>query len=229
MKLYYTPGACSLSPHIAAREAGIALDLVKVDLGNKKTEAGEDLHKVNPRGQVPTLVLDNGEVLTEGAAIVQYIADKAPAAGLAPAPGSMPRYRLAEWLNFVASEVHKGYSPLFSPKVPDAYKEMAKSRLAERYAYLDKEVLAKRQFLLGDQFSVADGYLFTVSRWAKSVGFDLSPYANVNAYLARIAARPKVREALQAEDLQAFDADGVYFAPQAYLASAGRVGEPVRP
>ena len=200
MKLYYAPGACSLSPHIAAREAGLKLDLVKVDLGSKKTEGGEDFRAVNPKGQVPTLQLDNGEILTEGPAIVQYIADQAPAAGLAPQAGTLPRYRLIEWLNFISTELHKTYSPLFSPQTPQAYKEMAKSRLAERYQHLDA-VLSKRPFLLGERFSVADGYLFTVTNWARHVGLDLSPYANVNAFQARVAARPRVQEALKAEGL----------------------------
>lgn len=202
MKLYYSPGACSLSPHIVAREAGLPIDLIKVDLAAKKTETGADFRAVAPKGQVPTLALDSGEILTEGAAIVQYLADKAPASGLAPAAGTMERYRLVEWLNYVASEMHKGYSPLWNPKTPDAYKEMAKANLAARYAYLNDH-LAKRQYLMGDKFSVADAYLFTVTGWAKHVGVDLTPYAHVNAYLGRIAARPKVQEALKAEGLAA--------------------------
>ncbi len=202
MKLYYSPGACSLSPHIVAREAGLPIDLIKVDLAAKKTESGGDFRAVSPKGQVPTLALDSGEILTEGAAIVQYLADKAPASGLAPAAGTMERYRLVEWLNYVASEMHKGYSPLWNPKTPDAYKEMAKANLAARYAYLNDH-LAKRAYLMGDKFSVADAYLFTVTGWAKHVGVDLSPYPHVNAYLGRIAARPKVQEALKAEGLAA--------------------------
>lgn len=200
MKLYYAPGACSLSPHIAALEAGIGLELVKVDTKTKKLADGGDFLAINPKGQVPTLVLDNGEILTEGPVIAQYIADLAPAKNLAPANGTPARYRLQEWLNFITSELHKGYSPLFKPNTPEDYKPIARANLSERYAFLDRK-LAGKQYLLGDQFTVADGYLFTVSNWAKYTGIDLSGFANVGAYLARIAARPHVQQALKAEGL----------------------------
>lgn len=200
MKLFYSPGACSLSPHIAALEAGIQLELVKVDTKTKKLANGDDFLAINPKGQVPTLMLDDGEVMTEGPVIAQFLADLAPAAHLAPTNGSKARYKLQEWLNFITSEIHKGYSPLFKPTTPEDYKPIARAQLADRYAFIEKK-LAGKQYLLGDNFSVADTYLFTVSNWAKHTGVDLSPYANVGAYLARIAARPKVQEALKAEGL----------------------------
>jgi glutathione S-transferase len=200
MKLFYSPGACSLSPHIAALEAGIQLELVKVDTKTKKLENGDDFLAINPKGQVPTLMLDDGDVLTEGPVIAQFLADLAPAAHLAPTNGSQARYKLQEWLNFITSEIHKGYSPLFKPTTPEEYKPLARAQLADRYAFVEKK-LAGKQYLLGDNFSVADTYLFTVSNWAKHVGVDLSAFTNVGAYLARIAARPMVQQALKAEGL----------------------------
>ena len=200
MKLYYSPGACSLSPHITAAEAGIDLTLVKVDTKTKKLEDGSDFLAVNPKGQVPTLVLDDGEVVTEGPVIAQILADLAPSSNLAPGNGTKARYKLQEWLNFITSEIHKGYSPLFKPTTPDDYKPIARQQLAERYAFIDKK-LAGKDYLLGETFTVADAYLFTVSNWAKYVGLDLSPYANVTAFMGRVAARPKVQQALKAEGL----------------------------
>ena len=200
MKLYFSPGACSLSPHIVAREAGIPIDLEQVELATHKTKAGADFYAVNPKGYVPTLSLDDGSVLTEGVAIVQYLADKAPASGLAPANGTKERYQLQEWLTFVSSELHKGFSPLFGAKTPAEYKVQVKERLASRFDLLEKH-LAKNAYLMGEKFSVADAYAFTVLGWAKYVDVDLSKYNNVNAYLGRVAARPKVQEALKAEGL----------------------------
>ena len=200
MKLYYAPGACSLSPHIALREAGLGFDLVQVDLKAKKTKAGEDFLAVNPKGQVPVLQLDSGEQLTEGPAIVQWIADQKPAAGLAPAAGTMPRYHLVEWLNFVTSELHKNFAPLFAPNTPEDYKPVAKDTLARKLAVLERH-LGNNKFLLGDSFTVVDPYAFTVLGWSRYVEIDLAPYPNIRAYLDRVGARPKVQEALKAEGL----------------------------
>ena len=200
MKLYYATGACSLSPHIALVEAGLAFTLEQTDLRTKLTKSGGDIRTVNPKGMVPTLVLDNGEVLTEGPAIVQWIADQNPGSGLAPPAGTMARYHLMEWLNFITAELHKGYSPLFSPTVPEEYKQMAREGLAKKYTYVN-EKLAGKSYLMGEQFTVADGYLFTVTNWARIVKFDLTPYPNVLAFQERVHARPKVQEALRAEGI----------------------------
>lgn len=200
MKLYYSPAACSLSPHIVAREAGLKIELKKVDNKAKKTNEGADYWQINPKGYVPALELDNGEILTEGPAIVQYLADQAPNAKLVPAAGTLERYRVQEWLNFIASEIHKSFSPLFKPNTPDAYKAILREALAGRYAYLDKQ-LAGKQYLMGDQFTVADAYLFAVTRWATVTHVDLSQCGNLQAFMSRVAARPKVQEALQAEGL----------------------------
>jgi len=200
MKLYFSPGACSLSPHIVLREAGIAADLEQVDLKTKKTKSGADFTAVNPKGQVPTLVLDDGQTLTEGPAIVQYLADQKPEAGLAPKNGTLERYRLQEWLNFLTSEVHKQFSPLFRPNTPEEYKTIAKENLGKRFDWLDKQ-LAGKQYLTGDTFTVADAYLFTVLRWSTRVNIDLGKWPNVKAYVERVAARPKVQEAMKAEGL----------------------------
>lgn len=200
MKLYYSPGACSLSPHIVLREAGLTFDVEKVDLKTKTTETGADFTKVNPKGQVPTLLLDNGEILTEGPAIVQYLADQKPASALAGAAGTMERYRVQEWLNFITSELHKGFSPLFRPNTPDAYKEIARANLAAKFDAVDKH-LAGKTYLMGDKFTVADAYLFTVSGWGKFTGVDVSKWSNVSAYLGRVGARPNVQAALKAEGL----------------------------
>jgi glutathione S-transferase len=200
MKLYFSPGACSLSPHIVLREAGLAFDLEQVDVRAKKTAAGGDFFQVNPKGQVPTLLLDDGDILTEGPAIVQYIADKAPASKLAPAPGTKERYHLVEWLNFITSELHKNFSPLYRPTTPEDYKPIARENLAGRFSYVDKK-LAGLSFLLGDTFTVADAYLFVMTNWAKSLNVDLTAWSNVGAFRERVLARPKVQEAMKAEGL----------------------------
>jgi glutathione S-transferase len=200
MKLYYSPGACSLSPHIVLREAGLAFDLVLASTKTKKLADGSDYLTINPKGQVPLLELDNGDRLSEGPAIVQYIADQAPASHLMPAAGTMDRYRVVEWLNFITSELHKGFSPLFSPDTPEDYKTIARTRLSARLAYVN-ERLEGRAYLMGDQFSVADAYLFVVSGWGQYVGVDISGLAHLVAFRARVAARPAVQEALRAEGL----------------------------
>lgn len=198
MKLYFSPGACSLSPHIVLREAGLKFDLEQVDLKAKKTKSGEDFWKVNPKGYVPTLKLDDGTILTEGPAIVQYIADKAPASKLAAPAGSIERLRLVEWLNFISTELHKGFSPLFAPDTPDAYKPIVIDRLVKRFGYVDGQ-LAGKQFLLGDNFSPADAYLFTICQWASFMKLPIDTLANLKAWRERVAARPAVKAALQAE------------------------------
>jgi glutathione S-transferase len=200
MKLYYSPGACSLSPHIALREAGTTFDLVLASTRTKKLPDGSDFLGVNPKGQVPVLELDDGQRLTEGPAIVQYIADQNPASKLAPAAGSMARYRLMEWLNFTTSELHKGFTPLFSPDTPDAYKPIVQARLMSRFQYVDAQ-LEGRAYLLGDAYTVADIYLFVVSGWGQYVGVDLSGFPNLSAWRARVASRPAVTAALAAEGL----------------------------
>ncbi|GLR87104.1 glutathione transferase GstA [Bradyrhizobium iriomotense] len=200
MKLYYSPGACSLSPHIALLEADLPYELVKVDIRAKKLENGEDFLKVNPKGQVPALGLDSGEIVTEGPVIVQMIADQASAKGLAPARDSSERYKLLEWLNFLTSEVHKSFGPLFSPVLADDAKAFFKDRVMGKLKYIDGQ-LAGRDYLMGKQFSVADGYLFTMLNWAERLKFDLSALTNLLAYKARVAARPKVQEALKREGL----------------------------
>jgi glutathione S-transferase len=199
MKLYYSPGACSLSPHIALLEAGIAHDLVKVDLKTKKLEDGGDFLKINPKGQVPVLVFDTGEQLTEGPVIVQAIADKAAGKRLAPAAGTIERYRLQEWLNFVTSELHKGFGPLFQPALNDETKAFFRSRVLDKFKYIDGK-LAGADYLMGS-FTVADCYLYVMLRWADTMKLDLAALKNLTAYKARMAARPKVQEALKSEGL----------------------------
>jgi glutathione S-transferase len=198
MKLYLTPGACSLSPNIVAHEAGIALELKKVDLKAKTVSGGGDYNKVNAKGSVPLLQLDNGESLTEGPAIVQYLADQNPQSKLMPAPGSLERYRVLEWLNFITSEIHKSFSPLFNPAAAPAWKEAATANLTKRFDHAN-EHLKNKQYLVGDQFTVADAYLFTVLGWSKYVGIDLSKWPALQAYVDRVGARPKVQEAIKAE------------------------------
>jgi glutathione S-transferase len=202
MRLYYLPGACSLSPHIVLREAGLPFELDRVDYATRKTEGGVDFASINPKGMVPTLQLDEGEILTEGAVIVQYLGDQKPGSGLVPPPGSMARYRVQEWLNYIASELHKTFSPLFNPKTPDEFREMLKERLSKQFEHLDRH-LAKNQFLAGSTFTAADAYCFTVLRWAASprVSLDIAHWPNLKAYFDRIAARPKVQEAMKAEGL----------------------------
>ncbi len=199
MKLYYSPGACSLSPHIALLEAGIAHELIKVDLKAKKLEDGSDFLRVNLKGQVPVLVLDNGEQLTEGPVIVQAIADKAVAKKLVPAAGTSERYHLQEWLNFVTSELHKNFSPLFQPTLSDEAKAFFRNRLLDKFKYVDGKLDGK-DYLMGS-FSVADGYLYVMLRWADAMKLDLASMKNLTAYKARMAARPKVQEALKSEGL----------------------------
>jgi glutathione S-transferase len=200
MKLYYAPGACSLSPHIALHEAGLEHELVKVDLRAKKLENGDDYLKVNPKGQVPALMLDNGELVTEGPVIVQMIADKAAAKNLAPAANSPERYKLQEWLAYINGELHKNIGPLFNPALSDDAKGVFKDRAMGKFRYLDGQ-LAGRDYLMGSQFTVADAYLYTMLRWAEGMKFDLSGLNNLVAYKDRVAARPKVQEALVKEGL----------------------------
>ena len=200
MKLYYSPGACSLSPHIIAHELGTALALEKVDTKTKRTETGRDFWQINPKGYVPALELDNGEVLTEGPAIVQYLADQKGNTQLAPANGTLARARLQEMLNYITSEIHKTYSPLFKDDTPEATREERKAYLQRRYEYIER-ILAKQQWLLGEHFTVADAYLFTVTRWAAAVKLDLSGYPALLAFQERIAKRPGVQAAMLSEGL----------------------------
>jgi glutathione S-transferase len=203
MKLYYAPGTCSLSPHIVAREAGLAIDLERVDIGKTphRTEGGASFDTVNPKGYVPALVLDDGGVLTEGVAIVQYLADLAPQSGLAPAAGTIGRYRLQEWLTFISSELHKMFSPwLFHPEYGEQAANVAQAKIVQRFAFLDAH-LAEHPYLLGPGFSAADAYAFTIVSWARLKHIDLASFAHLQRYMDRIAARPKVREAMQAEGL----------------------------
>ena len=199
MKLYYMPGACSLAPHIALKEAGMSFELERVGR-DKKTESGKDYLSVNPKGSVPALQLDNGEVLTEAAVVQQYIGDHAPAKKLVPAAGTSERYRLQEWLNYIASEVHKGIGQMFNPAMPEDYKAIVKKTLGERQLPFLEKALAGKDYLLG-QFSVADGYLFTVLRWTSIHKVDLSAYPNISAFMKRMAARPAVQEAMKSEGL----------------------------
>jgi glutathione S-transferase len=198
MKLYYSPGACALSPHIVALEAGIALSLEKVDGKAKRTESGADFWQVNPKGYVPALALDNGELLTEGPAIVQYLADLKPESNLAPANGTLARYRLQEMLGYINSELHKSYSPLFKAETPEATRAERKEYLLRRYRLIE-DTLAKQPWLLGEHFTAADAYLFTVTNWAKHVELDLSGFAALMAFQQRVAGRPAVQAALEAE------------------------------
>lgn len=196
MKLYYSPGACSLSPHIALREAGLKFDAETVDLRTHKTKSGADFYQINPKGYVPALVLDDGQLLTEGAAIVQYVADQKPRRKLAPKAGTIERARLQEWLNFIATEVHKSFSPLFNPATPEEMKKGALDRLNKRLAYI-AERLDGKPWLMGDEFSVADAYLFTMLQWANGLKIDVGPV--LSAYRDRVAARPAVKATLKAE------------------------------
>jgi glutathione S-transferase len=200
LKLYYSPGACSLSPHIVLRESGLKFDPVLASTKTHKLADGTDYYTINPKGYVPLLELDDGQRLSEGPAIVQYIADQVPAKKLAPAAGTMARYRLQEWLNFTSSELHKSFSPLFNKDFPDAGKEINKKKLGERLAWVDGELKGK-QYLMGDAFTVADAYLFTVAGWGQYVGVETKHLPNLTAYMARVAARPAVQEAMKAEGL----------------------------
>jgi glutathione S-transferase len=200
MKLYYSPGACSMAPHIVAAEAGLKLDLVKVDIPNKKTADGGDFWAVNPKGYVPALQLDNGEVLTEVGVIIQYLADQKPESGLAAKPGSMERYHQMEAVNFAATEVHKQIGALFNPKMTPEMKEVQLGVIERRLNPLDK-ALAGKQYIMGDKFTVADAYLFTVLNWTSMHKIDLGKWPNIQAFMGRVAARPKVQETLKAEGL----------------------------
>ncbi|MDN4589690.1 glutathione transferase GstA [Xenophilus aerolatus] len=200
MKLYYSPGACSLSPHIALQEAGLAFEPVMASTKSHKLQDGTDYYGINPLGYVPLLELDDGTTLREGPAIVQYIADLAPTKNLAPAAGTLQRYRLQEWLTFIGTEIHKSFSPLFNPAMPEEAKTISKDKLKSRYQWLDKQ-LEGREFLMGEHFTVADGYLFTVTNWAKPTGVDLSSFPNVLAWHERIGQRPAVQAAMKAEGL----------------------------
>lgn len=200
MKLYYSPGACSLSPHIAMYEAGLAFEAIMAPTKTHKLPDGSDYYAVNPLGYVPFLTLDDGRSLHEGPAIVQYIADQAPEKNLAPANGTYERYKLQEWLTFIGTELHRSFSPLFVPTTHPDTKATALERLQGRLKWVDGE-LAGKQYLMGDQFTVADGYLFVVTNWAQYVGLDLSPYPNLVAYRARVGARPAVIAAMKAEGL----------------------------
>lgn len=200
MKLYYSPGACSLSPHIALQEAGLAYTPMLASTKSHKLQDGTDYYTINALGYVPVLELDNGERLREGPAIVQYIADQVPDKQLAPANGTLARYRLQEWLTFIGTELHKGFSPLFNPATPEDYKPMVRERLLQRLQWVDSQ-LAGKQYLMGDQFTVADGYLFTVTNWTQPTKLDISGLANLAAYRERVGARPAVQAAMKAEGL----------------------------
>lgn len=198
MKLYFSPGACSLASHIVLREAGLPFDLVRVDTGVHKLKDGTDYYAINPKGYVPAIGLDDGQLLTEGAALLQYIGDLKPEAGLIPKPGTLERFRANEWLTFVSSEIHKGFSPLFNPELKDDAKAVLVAKLQKRFDLLEKH-LAEHKYLMGEQFTVADGYLYTVISWAPGVKIDLGKWPHLNAYRQRVADRPKVRQALKAE------------------------------
>ena len=202
MKLFYAPGVCSLSPHIVLKEFGLPFETVKTDIKAKTTEGGDDYKKTNPLGYVPALALDDGTILTEGPAIVQYVADKVPEKKLAPANGTLERYKMQSWLNFVSSEMHKGFSPLFNPAMPEEAKQIAKDRLATRFAHLDAH-FAKNNYLMGKDFSPPDAYAFAVLRWTAPTKIDLAPYPHIQAFMKRMQARPAVQAAMQAEGLEA--------------------------
>ena len=200
MKLYYAPGACSLASHIALHETGLPFEIDKLNVPTKTTASGEDFMRINPKGYVPTLRLDDGNILTEGAAILQYIADQKPESGLAPKAGTLERYRLQEWLTFIGTEIHKSYSPMFNKAAPEEVKTYAQNLLAKRLGYVEAQ-LANMTYLVGDHFTVADAYFFVVASWSGHVGFDLSPFPRIKEYLARVAARPAVQAAMKAEGL----------------------------
>ncbi len=200
MKLYYGPGACSLSPHIVLNEGGFTYDTERVDLASGKTETGADYRAVNPNGYVPTLLFDDGQVLTEGPAIVQYLAELVPEKRLAPPAGTMERYRLMEWLNFISTELHKAFGALFNPKAPQDWKDIVKAQIIRRIEHASQR-LAGKTYIMGDDFTVADAYLFTVLGWGKYVGIELTPWPTLTAYLGRVAARPAVQATLKAEGL----------------------------
>lgn len=200
MKLYYYPGACSLAAHIALRETNSDFSLVKVDLATKRTEEGEDFLSINPKGYVPALQLPDAQVLTEDQVILQYLADCQPESGLAPAAGTLERYRLMEWLAFIATELHKGFGPLWNPAIPDSIRQMALERLSQRFSYVD-ERLGQQPYLLGEQFTIADAYLHTVLNWTNVHRIDLSPWPRLARFQQRVGERPAVLAALRAEGL----------------------------
>ena len=196
LKLYYSPGACSLSPHIVLHESGLPFEAIPAPTKTHQLPDGTDYYTINPLGYVPLLVMKDGEKLREGPAIIQYLADQVPEKALAPAYGTLGRYRLMEWLTFIGTELHKGFSPLFTPNMPDEAKAMAKGRLQGRLKWVDGE-LANRQYLMGDAFSVADAYLFTVTNWTAHTGIDISGLKHLGAFQARMAGRPAVQAALK--------------------------------
>ena len=200
MKLYFAQGACSMAPHIVLREAGYAFDMEKVDLANKKTAGGGDYRKINPKGYVPALELDDGQILTEVGVIMQYLADRKPACGLAPAAGTMERYRLMEWLNFIATEIHKQLGALFNPRTTPAWRENQVARFSARCDFVSGQ-LSGKPYLMGDKFTAADAYLFTTLNWTGMLKVDMSKWPALKEYMARVAARPAVREAMKAEGL----------------------------
>lgn len=201
MKLYYSPGACSLSPHIILRETAQDFTLEKVDLVKKKTESGKDYWTINPKGQVPALLLDDGNLLTEGVAIVLYLADNSSNTNLIAPIGHLSRYQTISWLTYISSELHKNFGPLLHSDTPEAYKKILRTKLENQFKYLD-EILKKSQYLQGDHFTIADAYLFTVLRWAFTLKFDMSKYKYLMAYFERIASRPTVQAALATEELK---------------------------
>lgn len=200
MKLYYAPGTCSLAPHIILRETNTPFELVKTDIRAKKTEDGRNFLDINPNGYVPVLELDDGTRLTEGAAIMQFIADRADASSIAPPNGTLERYKMQSWLNFISTELHKGFSPLFNPNMPENGKAVARENLLKRIKFVD-EHLAKNEFLMGNSYTVPDAYAFAVLSWTRPLKIDISEFKNVTNYLAKIAERPAVKAAMKAEGL----------------------------
>jgi glutathione S-transferase len=200
MKLYYAPGTCSLASHIVLHETGLPFEIDKLIPATKTTASGEDFMQINPKGYVPALKLNDGNVLTEGATILQYIADQKPESGLAPKAGTMERYRLQEWLTFISTEIHKSFSPMFNKAATDEVKNYARNMLTRRLGYAETQ-LASKPYLMGESYTVADAYLFVVASWSSHVGYDLGPFPHIREYLARIATRPAVQAALKAEGL----------------------------
>ncbi|MBB6220980.1 glutathione S-transferase N-terminal domain-containing protein [Rhizobium leguminosarum] len=227
MKLYMHAAACSLSPHIVCRELGLDIELVQVDRQTHRTSDGKDYLAINGNGYVPALMLDEGKVLTEGPAIVQFLADSVPqGSAMLPEVGNLKRNEVQSYLNFITAELHKPMVLLFNPLYSSVH-EQIRALISKRLAWLAGRLAGP--YLTGEAFTAADAYLFVCLNWSPWTGIDLQQWPGLHGFMARVAARPKVREALQAEELEAFDADGVYFAPQAYLASSGRTGSPVRP
>jgi glutathione S-transferase len=200
LKLYYSPVACSLSPHIVLEEAGLPYEAVLASTKTHKLQDGTDYYTINPKGYVPLLELDNGERLSEGPVIVQYIADQVPERGLIPPAGTLARYRVQEWLNFITSELHKGFSPLFNPAMPEEAKALFRAKLVERFTWVDGQ-LAGKAYLTGEAFCVADAYLFTVANWSQFVGVDIAGLAQLGAFMERVRQRPAVQAAMKAEGL----------------------------